>query len=249
MWFLLAAGVLEAVALSALVHWWRRPVESFLGGAAGRRRWMRRLLIGVATGWLGVGLVPVVAYVVLSARVRPGDEPIVENAREEAVVGAAPDTCLAVVSDFARYPEWAETASVQILEHDAGGRAASVRMARTSPTGQSFFLTMAYDYATAPLGMRSRVVGVEPPDGADGDMAEAMAQMSASMRGAYRFEPDGDGTRIIYDLTVALPPGLPSFLAGRMASAMAGRTVELLRARVEALSAPREEQAAPSPPR
>lgn len=236
MWLLATMLTLEVVALGAFVHWWRRPASAFLGGEAGRARWCRRLLVGLATAWFGVGLLPVAAYFVLSARSRPGDEPTVEQAAERAFVRASPEACLAVVSDFERYPEWAETEAVEVVEHDGRGRATVVRIAYQAPTGATFLATMAYEYGEAPLSLRTRVLGVEAPEGIDGEMADAMAAMTSSMRAEYRFEPDGGQTLVAYDLTVALPPALPGFLAGRMASMMASRSVQSLCARLDALA-------------
>lgn len=237
MWLLLLVAGLETVALGALVHWWRRPADAFLGGAAGKARWRVRLLLGLATAWLGIGLVPVLAYLALAGRARPDDEPTVEHASERAFVKATPATCFAVVTDFARYPEWAETPTVEVLERDADGRAARVAMERIVPMGTTVGMTTAYEYGLEPLEMRWRVIEVQAPPDADSGMIDAMSAMSASMRGRYRFEQNGDETLIAYDLSVALPPALPAFMAGRMVKMMAGRTVESLRARIDTLSA------------
>lgn len=220
-----------------MVHWWRRPADAFLGGAAGKARWRVRLLLGLATAWLGVGLVPVLAYIALAARARSDDEPTVEHASERAHIGATPETCFAVATDFARYPEWADTPSVEVLERDADGRAVRVTMERVVPMGTTVGMTTAYEYGLEPLEMRWRVIEVQAPPDADAGMIDAMSAMSASMRGRYRFEQNGDETLIAYDLSVALPPALPAFMAGRMVKMMAGRTVESLRARIDTLSA------------
>lgn len=237
MWLLVVVAGLEAVALAAAVHWWRRPAEAFLGGEAGKARWRRRLLFAIATSWLGVGLVAVVAYFVLVARVRPGQESTVEEARERVFVEASPETCLAVVSDFESYPEWAEASRVEVREWDAEGRAVLVTMERASPMGQPFLMTIGYEYGEEPLSMGWWIVDVESHADLDPGMAQAMTEMSRSMSARYRFEPDGDnGTLIAFDLSMTVPSLFPSFMKGRMAALMAARTVESFRGRVRAVA-------------
>ena len=60
-WPLLLLG-LEFPAILALVDCINREPDAFVGGAAGRRSWLRWLIVALATAWLVVGNVILIGY-------------------------------------------------------------------------------------------------------------------------------------------------------------------------------------------
>jgi hypothetical protein len=60
-WPLLLLG-LEFPAILALVDCINRDPDAFVGGDAGRRSWLRWLIVAVATAWIVVGNLIIVAY-------------------------------------------------------------------------------------------------------------------------------------------------------------------------------------------
>jgi uncharacterized membrane protein len=142
-----------------------------------------------------------------------------EHANERIRIDAPHDECLAVVLDFERYPEWArDLKQVTIHEHDAEGRGSLVEF-RAAAMGQSFKYVLRYDYTNLPDSF-SWVL----------DSGEKLRQLD----GSYRFEPDGDGTRVHYDLAVDLSIPLPGLVKRRAAGMIMGTALRELKKAVEA---------------
>jgi hypothetical protein len=141
-----------------------------------------------------------------------------EHASERIRVDASPDECLGVVLDFERYPEWArDLKQVTITERDADGRGRLVEF-RAAAMGQSFRYVLAYDYANLPESF-SWVL----------DSGEKLRKLD----GSYRFEPEGDGTRVHYDLEVDLSIPLPGLIKRRAAGMIMGTALRELKKAVE----------------
>src|SRR5437588_119312 len=73
-----------------------------------------------------------------------------EQASDRLIMRATPEQCLAVVTDFERYPEWAaDVKAVIVDERDDEGRAVEVAF-RAAAFGRSTSYTLHYDYTSAP---------------------------------------------------------------------------------------------------
>ena len=73
-----------------------------------------------------------------------------ESATQTITIGAPPDHCFAVATDFPRYPEWAKDVKEAVVqETDEQGRATTVEF-RASALGRSTHYTLGYDYSAAP---------------------------------------------------------------------------------------------------
>ncbi len=145
-----------------------------------------------------------------------------EQANERISIDADRDRCLAVVLDFERYPDWArDLKAVTVVETDAEGRGSLVEF-RAAAMGQSFKYVLRYDYTNLPESF-SWVL----------DHGEKLR----SMNGSYRFEPDGESTRVHYELAVDLSIPLPGLIKRRAAGMIMGTALRELKKAVE--SAPR----------
>jgi hypothetical protein len=123
------------------------------------------------------------------------------------------------VLDFENYPSWArDLKQVTITERDDDGRGKLVEF-RAAAMGQSFKYVLRYDYAHLPESF-SWVL----------DSGEKLRQLD----GTYRFEPEGDGTRVHYDLVVDLSIPLPGIIKRRAAGMIMGTALRELKKAVEA---------------
>ncbi len=144
-----------------------------------------------------------------------------EQANERISVAASPQGCYEVVIDFEKYPEWArDVKQATILKRDEGGRALQVEY-RAAGLGKSFHYTLAYEYSGAPESVSWKLV--------EGDMLRRLD-------GSYHFEPEGDGTRVDYDLTVDLSAPLPGLIKRRAAGMIMGTALRELKKEIERIN-------------
>ena len=141
-----------------------------------------------------------------------------EHANERVRIDASLDECLAVVLDFESYPSWArDLKQVTIQERDADGRGRLVEF-RAAAMGQSFKSVLESDYSALPDSF-SWVL----------NSGEKLRQLD----GTYRFEPEGDATRVHYDLVVDLSIPLPGLIKRRAAGMIMGTALRELKKAVE----------------
>ena len=141
-----------------------------------------------------------------------------EHANERIRIDASLDDCLAVVLDFENYPSWArDLKQVTIQERDDDGRGRLVEF-RAAAMGQSFKYVLEYNYTEMPDSF-SWVLS----------SGEKLRQLD----GTYRFEPEGDATRVHYDLVVDLSIPLPGLIKRRAAGMIMGTALRELKKAVE----------------
>lgn len=142
-----------------------------------------------------------------------------EQTTERIHIAAPPDRCYDVAVDFERYPEWAkDIKDVTVIERDEEGRGRHVEY-RAAAMGRSVTYTLEYDYAKAPAEFSWTLV--------KGDLMRRTD-------GTYRFDADGDGTRVTYDLAVDLALPLPGLVKRRAEARIVGSALKELKKRVEA---------------
>ncbi|HEY7440385.1 MAG TPA: SRPBCC family protein [Acidimicrobiia bacterium] len=141
-----------------------------------------------------------------------------EQGSERIRIEAPPERCRAVVLNFEEYPSWArDVKEATVLERDADGRGAKVKF-RAAAMGRSFTYTLAYDYSKLPDAFTWTLVEGEGLRELDGE---------------YRFEPDGDSTRVHYALSVDVSIPLPGLLKRRAAGMIMGTALRELKKAVE----------------
>ena len=104
-------------------------------------------------------------------------------------IAASPERVMAVIADFAAYPEWAEQVkTVEILQSDGAGRAERVRFTMDAgPIKDSYTL----DYTWA-------------PDGRSVSWTLVKGQMQKAQDGSYQLAGGPDSTVVTYALSVDL---------------------------------------------
>jgi ribosome-associated toxin RatA of RatAB toxin-antitoxin module len=154
-----------------------------------------------------------------------------ENVAERMIIRGTPEDCYAVLTDFARYPDWAaDIKSVQIDSRDDQGRALVVTF-RAAAFGRSTSYTLEYDYARAPREL---------------SWVQTRGDLTRRLDGSYQLSPSGDGgTEIVYHLVVDLKVPLPGFVKRRAEGRIMGTALRELKAVVEG-SSPRRAAAEPS---
>ena len=147
---------------------------------------------------------------------------MMDVARQEATIAAAPEDLWAVLVDFERYPTWArDLKHVEVLERDAEGRGVEV-LFRAAAMGRSTTYVLRYDHSEAPNRLPWRFVR--------GDIMRRLD-------GEYRFEvvTDANGeeaTKVVYELEVELIIPLPGFVKRRAEHKIMHTALDELRAAV-----------------
>lgn len=147
-----------------------------------------------------------------------------EQATERMVIRASPAQCFAVVTDFARYPDWVpDIKEVEVGSRDREGRPDVVTF-RAAAFGRSTTYTLAYDYTMAP-GELSWV--------------QTGGDVTSRLDGRYVFEPSDHGdTEVEYHLDVELRIPIPGFVKRRAEGRIIHTALGDLKARVEAVHLP-----------
>lgn len=141
-----------------------------------------------------------------------------DQAHERISVSAPPQRVYDITLDFERYPEWAKDVKhVAVLQRDDEGRGTQVEF-RVAGLGRSIRYVLAYDYSEAPAAFRWELV--------EGDILRRLD-------GRYGFEPDGDATRVTYDLEVELAIPLPGLIKRRAAGMIMGTALRELKKEAE----------------
>jgi len=143
---------------------------------------------------------------------------VTQRATESITVNAAPESIYEVVTDFEHYHDWvSDLKRIEVVTRDDQGRALEVEF-RAAAFGRSTTYTLRYDYAQAPGELSWRQV--------QGDLTE-------TLNGRYRFEADGDETRVTYDLEVELLVPIPTFIKSRAAYRIQTQALRELKAQAE----------------
>lgn len=141
-----------------------------------------------------------------------------ESAHQRIHIDAPPQRCYDIATDYEQYPAWArDVKHVRVLERDSEHRGARVEY-RAAAFGRSTRYVLAYDYAEAPAAFSWKLL--------EGDILRRLD-------GRYAFEPDGDGTRVVYDLTAEPSIPLPGFIKRRAAAIITSTALKELKRAVE----------------
>ena len=141
-----------------------------------------------------------------------------QRATETITVDASPQRVYDVVTDFVHYDSWvSDLKRIEVLSRDEQGRALEVEF-RAAAFGRSTTYTLHYDYSHAPQQLSWHQI--------EGDLPE-------TLNGQYRFEAQGDETRVTYDLEVELLVPIPTFIKSRAAYRIQTQALRELKAQAE----------------
>ena len=137
-------------------------------------------------------------------------------------IAAPPERVMAVIADFAAYPEWAEQINaVEVLAPGSDGRAERVRFTMDAgPIKDSYTL----DYRWA-------------PDGRSVSWTLVKGQIQKAQDGSYALAGKGDSTTVTYSLAVDLNIPMIGMLRRKAEKVIIDTALKGLKRRVEALRA------------
>lgn len=125
---------------------------------------------------------------------------------------------MAVIADFASYPQWASgVRSAQVLQSAAGGRAELVRFTLDAAVIKDTYV------------LRYRWQGDQE---VHWDLAEK-GNVVNEMSGAYLLDPVGQATKVTYELAVGLAMPLPGILKRRAEKTIIDTALRGLRSRAQ----------------
>ena len=133
----------------------------------------------------------------------------------EVVIEATPDEIMDVLFDLESLPEWSSAhKNVEILERDGQGHPSKSRQV-VKVVGVSDEQVLAYSVHD---------------DGVSWTLVSAKQQRAQDAR--YTLTPDGDSTRLKFELTIDLTAPVPGFLIKRGTKGLMDTATEGLRKRV-----------------
>jgi ribosome-associated toxin RatA of RatAB toxin-antitoxin module len=141
-----------------------------------------------------------------------------DESTQSIVIDAPPDRILAVIADFAAYPEWTNAVKqTEVLTENADGRAEQVRFTLDAGPIKDVY-TLAYEWLPADRGVRWNLV---------------KGQMQRAQRGSYELVPDGPRTSVTYTLSVQLAIPLLGLLRRKAEKVIMDTALKELKRRVE----------------
>ncbi|GLW57247.1 SRPBCC family protein [Kitasatospora phosalacinea] len=140
-----------------------------------------------------------------------------EHTRSSIVIDATPAEVMAVIADFAAYPQWTgEVKEIDVLEAGPDGRAAKVRLLLDAGAIRDEH-TLAYTW--------------------DGDREVSWtlvsSQMLRALDGSYALAPAGKGTEVTYQLAVDVKIPMLGMIKRKAEKVIIDRALAGLKKRVE----------------
>jgi uncharacterized membrane protein len=147
-----------------------------------------------------------------------------DTSTQSIQVRAPADRVAAVISDFARYPQWADTVKqVEVLEEYEDGYASQVHFVLDAGVVADEY-TLAYEYADDISRIEWHLV--------------APSKMQKSQDGSYDLADNGDGTcTVTYTLAVDLSIGMLGMFRRKAEKMIMDTALKELKRRVESLGA------------
>jgi hypothetical protein len=154
--------------------------------------------------------------------VTAGNLPGMAEATSSSItIAAPPERVMAVIADFAAYPEWAEQINaVEVLAPGSAGRAERVRFTMDAGAIKDSY-TLDYTWA---------------PDGRSVSWTLVKGQIQKAQDGSYALAGRGDSTTVTYSLAVDLNIPMIGMLRRKAEKVIIDTALKGLKRRVEALS-------------
>jgi ribosome-associated toxin RatA of RatAB toxin-antitoxin module len=144
-----------------------------------------------------------------------------DESTQSIVIDAEPARILAVIADFAAYPEWANAMkTTEVLSTGADGHPEQVRFQLDQGVIKDEY-TLAYEWAS---------------DGHSVSWHLVKGQMQKSQRGSYVLEPGPNGTKVTYTLSVELGIPMIGMLRRKAEKVVMDTALKELKRRVEGAS-------------
>jgi carbon monoxide dehydrogenase subunit G len=141
-----------------------------------------------------------------------------DESTQSIVIDAPPERIMAVIADFAAYPEWTNAVKqTEVLSEGADGHAEQVQFTLDAGPIKDVY-TLEYQWFPEHGGMSWKLV---------------KGQMQRSQTGSYQLEPQGAGTKVTYTLAVQLAIPLLGLLRRKAEKVIMDTALKELKRRVE----------------
>src|SRR5262245_13219885 len=133
------------------------------------------------------------------------------------LIAADPAAVMEVIADFPAYPEWAgQVKSAEVKETGDDGRATSVRFVLDAGVISDDYV-LGYDWAG---------------DGVSWHIVQP-GKMVSALNGSYRLTPSGEGTEVVYELSVDLKVPMIGMIKRKAEKVIIDTALRGLKKRVE----------------
>ncbi|WP_431919674.1 SRPBCC family protein [Amycolatopsis tucumanensis] len=144
-----------------------------------------------------------------------------DQSTQSIEVDAPPEKVMAVIADFASYPEWAkQVRETEVLATDEAGRPKQVKLTLDAGPIKDVY-TLEYDWAA---------------DGRSVSWHLVRGQMQKAQDGRYELEAVGNRTRVTYTLSVELVLPMIGLLRRKAEKMVMDTALKELKRRVEDLA-------------
>ena len=141
-----------------------------------------------------------------------------DESTQSIVIDAPPARIMAVIADFAAYPEWTNAVKeTDVVSEGDDGRADQVKFTLDAGPIKDVY-TLAYEWYPDDKGVSWTLV---------------KGQMQRSQQGSYALEPQGDKTKVTYTLSVQLAIPLLGLLRRKAEKVIMDTALKELKRRVE----------------
>lgn len=141
-----------------------------------------------------------------------------DESTQSIVIDAPPEQIMAVIADFAAYPEWTNSfKQVEVVVDGPDGHAEQVRFSLESGPIKDDY-TLAYEWAN---------------DGLSVSWSLVQGQMQKAQNGRYTLTPKGERTEVTYTLSVQLAIPLLGLLRRKAEKVVMDTALKELKRRVE----------------
>jgi ribosome-associated toxin RatA of RatAB toxin-antitoxin module len=147
-----------------------------------------------------------------------------ESVSESIKINASPEEVMAVIADLAEYPNWSDGfTSVEIITTHGDGAAKDAAFSISTPVGKD-----VYEISYVWTGSES----VSWKLNAD-EAGKPKSSMMKKLIGSYTLRPDGDGTKVTYELEIDPKIPMMGFMKRKAAATIADQALNGLKKRVE----------------
>lgn len=147
-----------------------------------------------------------------------------ESVSESIKINASPEEVMAVIADLAEYPNWSDGfTSVEIITTHGDGAAKDAAFSISTPVGKD-----VYEISYVWTGSES----VSWKLNAD-EAGKPKSSMMKKLIGSYTLRPDGDGTKVTYELEIDPKIPMMGFMKRKAATTIADQALNGLKKRVE----------------
>jgi uncharacterized protein YndB with AHSA1/START domain len=141
-----------------------------------------------------------------------------DESTQSIVIDAPPERIMAVIADFAAYPEWTNAVKqTEVLTHAADGRAEQVQFTLDAGPIKDVY-TLAYTWLPEDRGVTWTLV---------------KGQMQRAQTGSYDLAPESGQTKVTYTLAVQLAIPLLGLLRRKAEKVIMDTALRELKRRVE----------------